>query len=174
MKYSINIKSAFSLKVCVGEFETFEKAKVQMTKFIIELIGRQRDEVIDAWENLKEDFSVETQEILNSFEENGTANIDDEIYDENGDVTYYSDEGNLVISGKQDDFGYSLSMDTNAINMYDLDENYYFTLTKDYEGGKFELTVELLVNDGSVEVYDILSDDVRSLLEPIDLEDDEQ
>lgn len=57
MKYSISIKSAPSLKVCVGEFDTFEEAKAQMSKLIIDLIDSQKDDVFDAWENLKEGFS---------------------------------------------------------------------------------------------------------------------
>lgn len=37
MKYSININSALSLKVCVVKFKTFEEAKAQMSKFIVDL-----------------------------------------------------------------------------------------------------------------------------------------
>ena len=45
MKYSIEIKTALSLKVRVGEFETFEEAKQQMVKVIVDLINNQKDEV---------------------------------------------------------------------------------------------------------------------------------
>ena len=141
MKYSIQIKTAISLKVRVGEFETFEEAKQQMVKFIVDLINNQKDEVFNAWENLKENFSEEIQEILNSFEETGTVNIDDDIYDDDVNISYYDDEHAFEISGKRDKLGYSLSINTNAINMYDPDENYHFTLTEEYDGGDNEITI---------------------------------
>ena len=56
MKYSITIKSAFFLEVCVGEYETFEKAKEQMAKFIVNLIDKQKKDLFNPWQNLKEDF----------------------------------------------------------------------------------------------------------------------
>ena len=173
MKYSIEIKTALSLKVRVGKFETFEEAKQQMVKFIVDLINNQKDEVFNAWENLKEDFSEEIQEILNCFEEMGTANIDGDIYDADDNISYYDDEHTFEISGKRDKLGYSLSINTNVINMYDSDENYHFTLTEEYDGGDNEITIELLVNDGSVEVYNVIPDDVRSRLGILDYEDEE-
>lgn len=173
MKYSIEIKTALSLKVRVGEFETFEEAKQQMVKFIVDLINNQKDEVFNAWENLKENFSEEIQEILNSFEETGTVNIDDDIYDDDVNISYYDDEHAFEISGKRDKLGYSLSINTNAINMYDPDENYHFTLTEEYDGGDNEITIELLVNDGNVEVYNTIPDDIRSHLGILDLEDED-
>ena len=173
MKYSIEIKTALSLKVRVGEFETFEEAKQQMVKFIVDLINNQKDEVFNAWGNLKEDFSEEIQEILNSFEETGTVNIDDDIYDDDVNISYYDDEHAFEISGKRDKLGYSLSINTNAINMYDPDENYHFTLTEEYDGGDNEITIELLVNDGNVEVYNTIPDDIRASLGVLDYEDDE-
>ena len=176
MKYSINIRSVPSLEVCVGRFETFKEAKTQMAEFIIELIANQKGKYFDDWENLKEDFSGEIQGILNGFESFGTAFIDDEvereINNESDNVSYYSDERVFEISGKYSEDGYNLSINTNAINMDDPDENYYFTLTVGCEGGDDELTIELLVNDGSVEVYNIIPDDVRSRLEPVDLDDE--
>ena len=172
MKYSISIKSALSLKVCVGEYETFEKAKEQMSKLIVDLIDRQKDDTFNAWKNLKEDFPEEIQDILNSYEKKGTVDFDGVVYDDDDNISYQADESNFEISGKRDILGYSLAIDTNAINMYDADENYYFTLTEEYDGGNNELTIELLVNNGTVEVYNMIPDDVRSRLEPIDLEDE--
>ena len=170
MKYSIVVKSALSLRICVGEFETFKEAKAQMKNYIVELISHQQDEFFNAWDNLKEDFSEEIQEVLDSFEETGTANIDGELDDDS--VTYYSDDRTFEISGKYNELGYNLAIDTNAINMYDPDENYYFTLTEGYEGGGNELTIELLVNNGGVNVFDMISDDVRSRLGEIDLDEE--
>ena len=144
-----------------------------MAKFIVDLINNQKDEVFNAWENLKEDFPKEIQEILNSYEETGVANFDDDIYDEDDNTSYCADESNFEISGKRDRLGYSLSIHTNAINMYNPNENYYFTLTEEYEGGDNEITIELLVNDGTVEVYNIIPDDVRSRLGVLDLENEE-
>lgn len=173
MKYSISIKSALSLEVRVGEYETFEKAKEQMSKFIVDLIDRQKDDTFNAWENLKEDFPEEIQAILNSYEKDGTADYDDDyLCDEDDNISYDLDESSFEISGKRDMLGYSLAIDTNAINMYDTDENYYFTLTEEYDGGNNKLTIELLVNDGTVEVYNMIPDDVRSRLKPIDLENE--
>ena len=51
-----------------------------------------------------------------------------------------------------------------TINMTFPEENYYFILTEDYDGGKNELTISLLVNDGTLEVYNMIPDDVQSRL----------
>ena len=173
MKYSINIKTALSLTVCVGRFKTFAEARAQMAKFIINLIDGQKGEIFNAWENLKEDFPEEIQDILNSYEEIGAADFNDDISDEDDNISYSADESNFEVSGKRDILGYSLAIDTNAINMYDPDENYHFTLTEEYDGGDNHLTIELLVNDGTVEVYNTIPDDVLSRLEPVDLDDEE-
>ena len=172
MKYSINISSALSLKVRVGEFETFEEAKAQMARFIVDLIDRQKDDDFNAWGNLKEDFPNEIQTILNSYEETGLANFNDDIRGENDSVSYWADESNFEISGKHDILGYRLSIRTNAINMYVPAIDYYFTLTEDYDGGGNKLTVELLVDHGTVEVYNIIPDDVRSRLKPVAWDDE--
>lgn len=172
MKYSINIKSAPSLKVCVGEFYTFEEAKAQMLKLIIDLIDRQKDDYFDAWENLKEDFSFQVRNILLMYECFGEIDFDDEIDEEGENTSCFADESNFEISGKPDNLGYHLSIDTNVINMYDSNKNYHFTLTRAYDGGDDELTIALLVNDGAVEVYNIIPDDARSCLEPVDLDDE--
>lgn len=174
MKYSITIKSALSLEVCVGEFETFDEAKEKMAELIVDLIDNQKDDMFDAWENLKEDFSGQTRSILVNYEFFGEADLDD-VYDDEGeddDTSYSLDGNNFEISGKYDKLGYKLSINTNTINMYDPEENYFFTLTEGYKGGKNELTISLLVNDGDVEVYNMIPDDVRSRLEPVDLDDE--
>lgn len=172
MKYSINIKSAPSLKVCVGEFDTFEETKAQMSKLIIDLIDSQKDDVFDAWENLKEGFSNQIRGILVMYECYGEVDFDDEIDEEGENTSCFADESNFEILGKPDKLGYNLSIDTNVINMNDPNKNYHFTLTRGYDGGDDELTIALLVNDGAVEVYNIIPDDVRSRLEPVDLDDE--
>lgn len=159
MKYSIVIGNAFALKVCVGKFETFEEAKAQMAKYIVDLISRQKNETFNAWGNFKEDFPEEIQAILNSYEENGVADFDDDISDEYDNISYWACESDCEITGKRDNFGCNLSINTNAINMYDPDENYRFTLSEEFDGGNREVTIELLVNNGTVEVYHIHSDE---------------
>lgn len=49
------------------------------------------------------------------------------------------------------------------------EENYYFILTEDYDGGKNELTISLLVNDGTLEVYNMIPNDVQSRLATVNL-----
>ena len=46
--------------------------------------------------------------------------------------------------------------------MYDPDQNYRFTLIEEFDGGDREITIELLVNDGDVEVFNVVPDDVRA------------
>ena len=173
MKYSINISSDISLKVCVGEYETFEEAKIQMTKFIVDLIANQRDD-IDDWDNLKEGFPEEIQEILDSFEKNGTAHIDYEICDDYDDNAFCSvSEEKIYIVGKPNEYGSKLSIITNAVNMYAPDKRYSFTLIQiPDEGDRTRLAIQLVVNEESVEVYNMIPDDVRSRLEPVDLDDE--
>lgn len=162
MKYSIVVGNALTLKVCVGRFETFEEAKTQMAKFIVDLISRQKDEFFNAWGNFKADFPKEIQVILNSYDENGLADFDDDISDEYGDISYWACDTDFEAKGKRDAQGYNLSISTDAINMYDPDQNYRFTLTEEFDGGNREITIELLVNDGDVEVFNVVSDDVRA------------
>lgn len=186
MKYSITIKSAFFLEVCVGEYETFEKAKEQMAKFIVNLIDKQKKDLFNPWQNLKEDFPEEIKEILESYENTGTATFDGDIYKRyKVNNTYISaNKNDFSIRGKSDKLGYILSIDTNAINMYDPDKKYKFTLIKssddddndDYDDDDYhgdyadydELSIILHVN----EVYNMISDNVRSRLEPVDLDDE--
>lgn len=159
MKYSIVVGNKFALKVCVGRFETFEEAKAQMAKYIVDLISRNKDDFANSWKNLKEDFPKEIQEILNSYEEKGIADFDDDISDEYDNISYWACESDFEITGKRDIFGCNLSINTNAINMYDPDENYRFTLSEEFDGGSREITIELLVNNGTVEVYNMHSDE---------------
>ena len=170
MSYKINIGSIHSLKVCVGKFDTFEEAKDQMLSYIIELIERQKseDDRFDSWENFIEDFPEEIRDILNNFEENGWADFDDYISDDDGNISYTAYESQFEASGKPDSLGYSLEICTNAINMYDPNENYRFELTEKYNGGSNMITIELLVNDGAVDVYNVIPDETLSLLTPID------
>ena len=168
MKYSINIKSTLSLKVCVGEFDTFEEAKAQTTKFIVDLIDKQKNELLDPWENLKEGFPEEIQGILNSYEESGTADFDGCIDYKDGNISYYANERHFDISGKRVMWGYNLSIATNAINMYEPDEDYHFTLTEKHDDKINEITIELHVDDRTVEVRNIIPD---GALEYVDLDD---
>lgn len=169
MKYSINIKSSLSLKVCVGEFDTFEEAKAQMARFIVDMIDKQKNELLNPWENLKEGFPKEIQEILNSYEESGTADFDSCIDYEDGNISYYANERLIDISGKRDTWGYNLSITTNAVNMYEPDKDYFFTLNEKHDDERIELTIELRVDDRTVEVRNIIPDDA---LEPVDLDDE--
>ena len=148
MKYSISIESDISFKVCVGEYETFEEAKTQMTKFIVELIANQRDG-IDDWDNFKEDFPEEIQEILDGFEKNGTAHIDYEICGDYDDNAFCSaDKERVYIVGKHDEDGCHLSIITSAVNMYDPDKGYSFSLMQTSEEGNqtTKLAIRLHVN----------------------------
>ena len=169
MKYSIVVGNALTLKVCVSRFETFEEAKVQMAKYIVDLISRQKDEFFNAWENFKEDFPEEIQAILISYDEKGIADFDDDISDEYGEISYCACDTDFEAKGKRDNYGCNLSISTDAINMYDPDQNYRFTLTEEFDGGNREITIELLVNDGDVEVFNVVPDDVRASF----LEDDD-
>lgn len=170
MKYSISIESDISFKVCVGEYETFEEAKTQMTKFIVELIANQRDG-IDDWDNFKEGFPEEIQEILDSFEKNGTAHIDYEICDDYDDNAFCSaDKERVYIVGKPDEYGCNLSLITSAVNMYDPDKGYSFRLMQASDEGNqtTELAIRLHVDDRTVEVRNIIPD---GALEYVDLDD---
>ena len=169
MKYSINIKSAPSLKVCVGEFDAFEEAKAQMAKFIVDLIDKQKNELLNPWEYLKEGFPEEIQEILNSYEESGTADFDGYVNYKDGNISFYANERFFDISGKRDMCGYNLSITTNAVNMYEPDKDYFFTLNEKHDDERIELTIELRVDDRTVEVRNIIPDDA---LEPVDLDDE--
>jgi hypothetical protein len=170
MKYSININSSLSLKVCVGEFNTFEDAKVQMAKLIMNLIDNLKDSSFNAWENFKEDFPDEIQTILKSYEETGVAYSDVEICGESDSASYKADESDFEASGKRDMLGYSLSLSTNAINIYDPEKNYSFKVSESYDGGRNQLDIQLIVDDGAVAVYNMIPDDIRARLEVLDEE----
>ena len=173
MRYSIHIESGLYLAVCVGEFDNFHDAKERMAAYIVDLIDRQCDRVFNAWENLKEDFSDEVQDILISYKWRGTADYEDEdIYEDDGVIFCSVADNELEISGKRDALGYNIRIETNTLNMHDPDENYHFTLAREYDGGDDQLTIKLLVNDGAVAVCDTVSDEARSCLEVLDLEEE--
>lgn len=173
MSYSIQIESGLRLSVCVGEYDSFEEAKCEMANLIRDLIGNQQDRFYDGWENFIEDFPDEIQDLLTSYKLCGEANFEDDVYEDDGEIMYSANDTEIEISGKPDVLGYHIRIETNAVNMEDEDENYSFTLTRAYDGGEDCMTIKLLVDDGAVAVYDIIPDDVRSRLEPVDLEDDD-
>ena len=77
-----------NLHVCTGSYKSFESAKKQMQKMIVHLITQNEFYGDGEWENWKETFPTEIQNVLTMLEKTGGASESDEEIE--GETEYNS------------------------------------------------------------------------------------